>query len=148
MLNTAFRITNDTSEAEDAVQEAFISVFRNLESYRGDAAFGSWLKRIVINNALSAVRKRGEKLSSIDHQDTTEEVNSLDEDQLAYEVEQVKMAMQKLSAGYRVILSMYLFEGYDHSEIASVLSISESTSKTQYMRAKEKLKEYLLKSRN
>lgn len=138
MYNVGFRIVNNTGEAEDVLQEAFISAFRNLDYYRGEATFGSWLKRIVVNKAINVVKKRrtepfpeGEEFDVVDGGDDSRE--------FPYSVDQVKKAIASLPDGYRSVLSLYLLEGYDHSEIAEILGISESTSKSQFNRSKKKL---------
>lgn len=146
MYNVGFRITGREDEAEDVLQEAFISAFRNLESYRGDASFGSWLKKIVVNKAINVIkRKKMEPLPEDDRWDVpeedTESFHKNDEDSMT--VDRVKKAIGQLPDGYRTVLSLYLLEGYDHEEIAGIMGISESTSKSQLNRAKGKLKALL-----
>ena len=144
MYNVGYRIVNDADEAKDVLQEAFISAFNSLETYRGDAAFGAWLKRIVVNKAINLVRRRRfERIPETNGFDV-QETETVDElEGFPFTVESVKKAIQQLPDGYRVVLSMYLLEGYDHSEIGEVLGISESTSKSQFNRSKKKLKEIL-----
>jgi RNA polymerase sigma factor (sigma-70 family) len=143
MYNVAYRITNNGDEAEDVLQEAFISAFRNLGSYRGDASFGGWLKKIVVNKAITALQKRKhESLPEDDRWDVAEPaVPEVYRDELT--VERVKHAIRQLPDGYRSVLTLYLIEGYDHEEIAGILGITESTSKSQLNRAKSKLREFL-----
>lgn len=143
MFNVSYRITGREEDAEDALQEAFISAFRNLANYRADATFGAWLKRIVINKSINILKKRRHELISDDKSwDVPEE-----EEPVGYKedltVERVKKAIEQLPDGYRSVLSLYLLEGYDHQEIAGILNISESTSKSQLNRAKTKLRENL-----
>lgn len=140
MFNTALRITGEHNDAEDVLQEAFISAFRNLESYREDASFGAWLKRIVINKALNQVQKTKKDLMLSDQVEAEEEAVWHEETEPTYTVNNVKQAMNALPSGFRTVLTLYLFEGYDHKEISEILGISESTSKSQYKRAKDKLK--------
>ena len=144
MYNVGYRIVNDADEAKDVLQDAFISAFNSLESYRGDSAFGGWLKRIVVNKAINLVRRRRfERIPETTEFDVKES-EAVDElEGFPFTVEKVKMAIEQLPDGYRVVLSMYLLEGYDHSEIGEVLGISESTSKSQFNRSKKKLKEIL-----
>jgi RNA polymerase sigma factor (sigma-70 family) len=143
MYNVGFRITGNADDADDVLQEAFISAFRNLDSYRGDASFGAWLKRIVVNKAINAVQKRKhESLPDDEQWDVPEPVES-GEYREELTVDRVKRAIAQLPDGYRTVLSLYLIEGYDHQEIAEIMSISESTSKSQLNRAKGKLREYL-----
>ena len=142
MYNIGYRIVNNEAEAEDVLQEAFISAFRSLEHYRGDATFGSWLKRIVVNKAINVLKTRKmEQLPEGDDFDVPEE--TWIEEEFPFSVDQVKQAIEHLPDGYRSVLSLYLLEGYDHSEIAEILGISESTSKSQFNRSKKKLRDNL-----
>jgi RNA polymerase sigma-70 factor (ECF subfamily) len=143
MFNVSFRITGREEDAEDALQEAFISAFRNLDSYRGDAAFGAWLKRIVVNKAINVLKKRKHELMPEDEQWDVAEEEAPAEYKEDLTVERVKHAIEQLPDGYRSVLSLYLIEGYDHEEIGQILNISESTSKSQLNRAKSKLREIL-----
>lgn len=141
MFNTALRITGEHSDAEDVLQEAFVSAFQNLNSYREDASFGAWLKRIVINKALNQVQKSKRDLMLADEIEKDEAENVwTEETEPIYSVEKVKKVMKDLPSGFRTVLTLYLFEGYDHKEISEILGITESTSKSQYKRAKDRLK--------
>lgn len=143
MFNVASRITGQEEDAEDALQEAFISAFRNLGSYRGDATFGAWLKRIVINKSINILKRRRHEL--IPEDDRWDAV--IEEEPVVYRegltIERIKKAIAELPDGYRSVLSLYLLEGYDHQEIAAIMHITESTSKSQLNRAKTKLREKL-----
>jgi RNA polymerase sigma-70 factor (ECF subfamily) len=143
MFNVSMRITNDYAEAEDVLQEAFLNAFQNMHTFRGDATFGSWLKTIVVNKAVGQVKKRRLSLVAIDDKDYAEVHESINEDELQLQVAGLRKAIQKLPDGYRVVLSLYLLEGYDHSEVAEILGISEATSKSQYSRARKKLLEIM-----
>lgn len=144
MFNTAIRICGDRQEAEDVLQESFLSAFRNIQSYRGESAFGAWLKRIVVNKSLSALRKKKNDMIMMEEvPDITYVEERARESHLS--VDLIKDAIKDLPAGFRAVLTLYLFEGYDHKEISEILNISESTSKTQYKRAKDKLKVLLEK---
>lgn len=143
MYNVGYRIVRDEEEAQDVLQEAFISAFKNLSHYRGDSTFGSWLKRIVVNKAINAVKRRKmERFPDENQLEPIEEENDLFAD-FSFTVDRVKNAIQMLPDGYRMVLSLYLLEGYDHGEIAEILGISESTSKSQFNRSKKKLKDIL-----
>ncbi len=149
MFNTAFRIIGERTEAEDVLQEAFVNAFKNLSSYRGDATFGAWLKKIVINKALSALQKSKKDLLIMTESEDRDVVDDAPHDaEPAYHTADIKRAIRELPTGFRTVLSLYLFEGYDHQEISEILDISESTSKTQYKRAKDKLKTLLKKEMN
>lgn len=140
MFNTALRITGDENDAEDVLQEAFVSAFQNLTSYREDASFGAWLKRIVINKALNQVQRAKKDLMLAEDIKKEASEYELEKTDPIYSVDQVKRAISELPSGFRTVLSLYLFEGYDHKEISEILGITESTSKSQYKRAKDKLK--------
>ncbi|NJN42973.1 MAG: RNA polymerase sigma factor [Flammeovirgaceae bacterium] len=142
MYNVSYRIVNERDDAEDVLQESFISAFRNLKNYRGDATFGAWIKRIVINKAINHVKRR--KMVPLNEQmDIEEELEETSFDEFPFSIEQVRSAIEKLPDGYRTVLSLYLIEGYDHQEIGEIMSISESTSKSQFNRSKKKLREIL-----
>lgn len=144
MYNVGYRIVNDAEEAEDVLQEAFISAFNNLERYRGDSTFGAWLKRIVINKAINSVtRRKADRLPEDDTWDVKEEEVVDTMEGFPFTVAKVREAILNLPDGYRSVLSLYLLEGYDHGEIAEIMNITESTSKSQFNRAKKKLKELL-----
>ncbi|MXV49973.1 sigma-70 family RNA polymerase sigma factor [Pedobacter sp. HMF7647] len=145
MYNVAMRIVNDTAEAADVLQDAFVDAFGRILDFRQETTFGLWMKQIVINKSISQLRKRKMELVALDEtnvEDVADEEQS-DDTEIQYQVQQVKKAIQMLPDGYRVVLSLYLLEGYDHEEIAHILKISENTSRTQFMRAKRKLIEML-----
>ena len=141
MYSVCMRIINNDAEAEDVMQEAFLKAFTKIDTYKGEVSFGAWLKRIVINRSLDYLKKRKVQLEEInerttqitDYQMETSEIN----------IKAIKNAIQQLPDGYRVVLSLYLIEGYDHEEISSTLGISNSNSRTQFLRAKNKLREIL-----
>ena len=144
MYNICYRMCNSSEEAEDVLQEAFINAFSHLEHYKGTASFGAWLKRIVVNNAINHIRRRRMNLVPLeDHEYSVADQEFSSDEDLILEVEKVKECVNKLPDGYRVVFSLYLMEGYDHKEIAEILGVTESTSKSQYNRAKKKLKELL-----
>lgn len=143
MFNVGFRITGSEEDAEDVLQEAFISAFRNLNSYRAEASFGAWLKKIIVNKAINVLKKRRtEFLPEHEDWDIPEEEYNTD-NSVELTVDRIKYAIQRLPDGYRSVLSLYLLEGYDHQEIAEIMRITESTSKSQLNRAKNKLRELL-----
>ena len=143
MYNVSYRIVGNEEDAEDALQEGFISAFRNLESYRADASFGAWLKRIVVNKAINIVKRRRHELIPEDEDWDVADVEEVVEYKEDFTVDRVKKAIEQLPDGYRTVLSLYLLEGYDHQEIAEIMGITESTSKSQLNRAKSKLRELL-----
>jgi RNA polymerase sigma-70 factor (ECF subfamily) len=144
MYNISYRITNDPDDAEDVLQEAFISAYNHMHSFKGEASIGAWLKRIVVNASINHLRKRKMLHMPVEPEDVEDETTMNDED-IVLELERVKVAVQELPDGFRTVFSLYLLEGYDHREIADILGITESTSKSQYNRAKKRLREILKK---
>lgn len=142
MYNVALRIVNDDVEAEDVLQEAFLDAFNRIKDFRQETTFGLWLKQIVINRSINYLRKRKAEFVSLEEVEVADEP-SYDESETVLKVEAIKAAMNELPDGYRVVLTLYLFEGYDHEEIAHILKITENTSRSQYMRAKRKLNSLL-----
>ena len=144
MYNVCYRMLGTEAEAEDVLQDAFIDVFDKLGTFREESSLGAWIKRIVINHCLNVFKKR--KLRFEELSDGAGEIIDLpgsDEEEVAYEVHREKSAIMKLPDGYRQVLTLYLLEGYDHAEIAGILGIQETGSKSQYSRAKAKLREML-----
>lgn len=141
MYNTSLRIVNNSGDAEDVLQEAFLDAFRSLNEFHYRSTFGAWLKRIVINKSINTLRKRKMDLIEIDETGahSLPEEDRPDEQELQYKVAEVKKTIQQLPDGYRAVLSLYLLEGYDHEEISGILGISHNTVRTQYIRAKHKL---------
>ena len=147
MFNVCYRMMNNREEAEDMLQEAFVLAFQKLDTFRNESGFGSWLKTITIRTCINALNKRKLDLRYIDDMHRFETAEEEPEEAL-YTTENILEAMNKLPEGGRLVFSLYLLEGYDHGEIAQILNITESTSKSQYMRAKRKVYEFLKKTQN
>jgi RNA polymerase sigma-70 factor (ECF subfamily) len=142
MFNTSLRIVSDTMEAEDIMQESFLSAFEKIDTYSGTVSFGAWLKRIVINRSLDSLNRKKAIFEDIDTHTGIRDNSGEDiaqKEEIDVRVEEVKQAIERLPDGYRIILSLYLLEGYDHDEIGEILSITSSTSRSQLSRAKQKL---------
>lgn len=144
MYNLAYRMLNNREDAEDILQETFVDCFRNLTSFRFESTFGAWLKKILINKCINQLKKKRIDLTLYENipVDLYKEES---ESESEYDTKKIFKSIEMLPDGYRVILTLYLLEGYDHSEIAQILGITESTSKSQYSRAKEKLRSILKK---
>ena len=134
---------NDQMEAEDLLQEAFTEAFMKLDSFRYESTFGAWLKRIVINKCINEIKRRKADLNFVEDMSRFDQREDMEDVKAEIKVSDVKKAMEQLPNGSRLIFSLYLLEGYDHREIAQILNVSESNSKSQYMRAKRKVKEIL-----
>jgi RNA polymerase sigma factor (sigma-70 family) len=147
MYSTCYRIVNHVAEAEDVLQDSFMDAFNNLKTFTYESTFGGWLKTIVINKSINHLKKKKLNLVDIDKVITENlmEENEIKEEEIIYKVEEVKMAIQKLPDGYRTVLSLYLLEGYDHEEIAEIMQVATSTTRSQYIRAKQKLLQILAK---
>jgi RNA polymerase sigma factor (sigma-70 family) len=143
MYNVAVRIVNHNGEAEDVLQDAFLDAFQKIHDFRQTSTFGAWLKQIVINRALNQLRNRKVQLVDIDESLDIGDEHPYDEEEVNYDIQRVQHAIQQLPDGFRTVICLYLLEGYDHEEIAEVLGIAESTSRTQYIRAKKRLLEIL-----
>jgi len=144
MYNICYRIMNNREEAEDMLQEAFTEAFMKIDTFRFESAFGAWLKRITINKCINALKKRKAELV---YTETVPDSHQEDENFIpaGLTTEQVQVAMDELPEGYRLVFSLFLLEGYDHGEIGQILGISESTSKSQYSRARQKIQDILIR---
>jgi len=144
MYNICYRMTGQQEEAEDMLQESFSYAFSKLGSFRFESSFGAWLKRIVVNTCINQLKKRRIDLVYTEQtNDPGPEDDFVDYGEIKFQVERVMKALEKMPEGYRVVFSLYLLEGYDHKEISEILGITESTSKSQFLRAKKKMKEIL-----
>lgn len=143
MYNTAFNFVKDQAVAEDMAQEGFIKAFQNIASFSGEVSFGAWLKRIVINKCLDWLKKRKLTIVSMSNQ----KVQVADEDNWEVDdnttIDNIKSAIHQLPEKYKVVVKLFLLEGYDHQEISQILKISEVSSRSQLHRGKNKLKELL-----
>ncbi len=133
----------DEEEAKDILQESFIDAFQRLPTLRESNTFSSWIKRIVTNNCINALRKRRLMTTELKEGWDTMEEEQDDFEYNKYRANQIMGAVDTLPDGCRTVLSLYLFEGYDHKEIAQILSISESASKAQYCKAKARIRNQL-----
>lgn len=140
MFNVSIRMVKSKEDAEDILQDSFVEAFKNLNNFRYESTFGSWLKRIVINKSINHLKLKRVPLVAMDDYDNwipEQEEEEVNEEHL--DVSSIKAAIKLLPEGYQTIINLYLIEGYDHVEIGEILGISTSTSKSQYHRAKKKL---------
>lgn len=142
MFNVCYRMMNNREEAEDMLQEAFLMAFQKLYTFRGESGFGTWLKTITIRTCINTLNKRKLDLRYMDDLHRFE-IPDEEPEEVLYTTENILDAMQQLPEGGRLVFSLYLLEGYDHGEIAQILGITESTSKSQYMRAKRRVYELM-----
>ncbi|MEM1357881.1 MAG: RNA polymerase sigma factor [Bacteroidota bacterium] len=143
MYNLCLRMVKHAHDAEDVLQVAFVDIFSKIDTFNFEASISAWIKRIVVNRCIDHLKKRRLLTTDLDTNrhdsaaQVTEPAPAFSAQKM--NVERIKKATRKLSEGYRVVLSLYLFEGYDHEEIAQILGISVGTSKSQYSRAKKRL---------
>ncbi|MBT8253126.1 MAG: RNA polymerase sigma factor [Flavobacteriaceae bacterium] len=147
MYNTAFRIVKDSFEAEDIMQEAFLSAFTKLDSLKESATFGSWLKRIVINNSIYHYNK-SDKYDNVPLDDVlykVEDNSGIPEDAeiKSLQAKQILETMKTLKDNYRIALTLHLIEGYDYEEISGIMNLSYANCRTTISRAKDKLRQNL-----
>jgi RNA polymerase sigma-70 factor (ECF subfamily) len=151
MYNTSLRIVNNTADAEDIMQESFLEAFRKIASFKGDGSFGAWLKRIVINKSLDFVKTRQSRISlgqKIMEQEAESRENEHEPPDIEAKLQEIKNAMEKLPDNYRIILALFLMEGYDQQEIAQILNTPYGNVRTRYSRAKNRLIAEIMKARN
>jgi len=147
MFNTCLRMLKNREDAEDVLQNSFVDVFTKLHMFRGESTIGAWIKRIVINNCINFIKKRRILLTDLD-QSRIEDVEDDSNKPLEIDTQKINEALYALPEGYRVVFSLYALEGYDHAEISEILETSVSTSKSQYSRAKKRLREILKDKQN
>ena len=140
MYTIAYRITGNFEEAEEVLQDAFLSVFRNLTKFRRESTLGAWIKTIVVRTALKKVKKKMYFEPIEDHHQKEGFINW---DNSNLDVEYLESAIKQLPDGYRTVFVMVEIEGYPHKDIAKMLDISEGTSKSQLFHAKKKLRSIL-----
>ena len=133
----------DEDEAKDLLQDSFVDAFTKISNLRKVETFGAWLKRIVINNCLNALKKKKLVYTGLEENPEPVEETVEDLDYVNYEAERIMEAIDHLPHGSRTVLQLYLFEGYDHKEIGQILSITESASKAQYSKAKSRIRKIL-----
>ncbi|MCC6413893.1 MAG: RNA polymerase sigma factor [Saprospiraceae bacterium] len=142
MYNTALRMVQHPHDAEDILQSVFVEVFAKLESFRHESSIGAWIKRITVNKCINFLKSRRLAFQELTAMNDRAE-DQAPETEPTYTVEKINRAVAELPEGYRVVFSLYAIEGYDHEEISQILNISEATSKSQYSRAKAKLRDML-----
>jgi len=145
MYNTALRIVNRSADAEDVLQDSFTDAFMQLSSFEHKSTFGAWLKQILVFKSVTHLKKQRMSFVDMEKAEDLPDEKSLDETEIWYTVDMIRQTMQQLPDGYRTVLSLYLFEGYDHEEISEILGVAQSTVRTQYIRAKQKLLKLLKK---
>jgi len=147
MYNVCRRILQNQTEAEDALQDGFIKIFEHIHQFRNESSIGSWIKQIITNTCLNILKKKKIIWQELDEKSDSESESESDGDAINFTIDEIKNAIEKLPNGYRVVFNLFMFENYSHLEIAKMLEITESTSKSQLFKAKKKLKEILVQSK-
>ena len=145
MLGVCYRFAKNREDAEDMLQEGFIKVFAQIHQYRNEGALEGWIRRIVVHTCINILKKNKKFSDSVDISYAggigirEENIPSI------MQAKQVVECIRILPVGYRTVLNLYAIEGYSHKEIGSMLDIEESTSRSQYTRAKTMLEDILIK---
>ncbi|QXP78118.1 MULTISPECIES: RNA polymerase sigma factor [Winogradskyella] len=148
MFTIACRYLNDEEDAKDAMQEGFLKAFTNIEKYQPKATFGVWLKRIIINQCLDVLKKNKLEFSAVE----VTELQIINEDDWHFDSsitkEEILLAVNELNEKHKIVVKLYLLEGYDHEEISDILEIPVKTSRTHLRRGKLKLQDLLKQKYN
>jgi len=147
MLAVCYRYTKDQEEAHDVLQEGFVRVFRNLGTWQEKGELGAWIRRIMVNSALNWLRKeRRMQILPEEHIAESHDADSVITPIMQMEARELAGIIRQLPSGYQAVFNLYAVEGYSHAEIASMLGITEGTSRSQYLRARKQLIELIQQS--
>jgi len=145
MLAVAMRYISDKERAEDVLQDAFIKVFKNIHNFKLDGSLEGWVRRIVVNTALDQLRKNKKHQTDVELDNVSFELKQSNHIEPQLQADYLMTLVESLPDGYRTVFNLFAIEGYSHKEIADMLEITESTSKSQYSRARSVLREMLEK---
>lgn len=146
MYPVCMRYAIDNDEALDILHEGFIKVFKNISKYNSGTSLKAWIRRIMVNTAIDLYRKKARKRT--ESLDTAYTVSTMAPDAISeMSAKEILKALQKLSPAYRTVFNLYIIEGFSHKEVAGILKITESTSRSNLVKARKKLKEILIESR-
>lgn len=143
MLGVCYRYTKNRDDAQDILQEGFIKVFKNLDKYRGDGELGGWIRRIMVNTALEFLKRHQHYQSDMMLQNENLHPVTDDHAVINLNVKDIIVLIRQLPSGYQTIFNLHAIEGYSHVEIAKMMGISEGTSRSQYMRARNLLRDWM-----
>jgi RNA polymerase sigma factor (sigma-70 family) len=145
MMGVCMRYAANEQEAEDILQEGFITVFRKIDSFTGTGELGAWMRKVFLNTALMQYRKNKARLQDLDVEVVGFKLESGDDPFAQLSAADLMQMIQRLPPGARLVFNLYAIEGFDHNEIAEQLGISQGTSKSQYSRARELLRNMIEK---
>ena len=137
---SAFRILRNTQEAEDIMQETFITAYKRLDDVEDEKKIGAWMSRIASNKSLNYIKRQRQNWVDLDEVEVVEEP---EEDLNEYSIDHIYKCIEQLPEGFRIILTLFLIEGLSHKEIGDQIGIAESTSRSQYTRARRRLTEII-----
>ncbi len=145
MMGVCLRYASNSDEAQDILQDGFIKVFDKMEAFNGKGSLEGWIRRVIVNTALDNYRKNKKHLQHADIDDVQYLLQKNDFVLEKMEAKALLKLIQTLPTGFRTVFNLYAIEGYSHKEIGEMLQISESTSKSQYSRAKVVIQKLLVK---
>jgi RNA polymerase sigma-70 factor (ECF subfamily) len=145
MLGVCFRYTKSLSDAEEVLQEGFIKVFTRLNQYKADGELGGWIRKIMVNTALNFLKTNQKYRYDLSFDEMPLHVVSTENPAVNLQAKELAELIRQLPTGFQTIFNLYAVEGYKHAEIASMLGISEGTSRSQYARARIILIEWIEK---
>ena len=145
MLSVCYRYMGKSEESEDVLQDAFVKIFHKIVEFKMEGSLEGWIRRIVVNTALDAIRKNKKTLSDVSVDEVSYKVSYTDDNFDDMDVKHLLKMINELPDGYRVVFNMFAIEGYSHKEIADTLGVTENTSKSQYSRARAFLRNQLEK---
>lgn len=140
LLGICYRYAGNRDDAEEIMQEAFIKIFSHLRDFRFEGSLEGWMKRIAVNTAINFLHKRQNMMFIVESRMPDRSEDDAEEFDIWAEAEMVMECISLLPSGYRIVINMFAIEGFSHKEVGDKLNISESTSRSQYSRAKEALK--------
>lgn len=146
MLGVCMRYAKDTEQAEDILQDGFVKVFFKLKDFKSEGSLEGWVRRVMVNTALDQIRKNGKMLGDVSTDDVAYKLENNDPIVETLMAEDLMKMIKSMPDGYKVVFNMFAIEGYSHAEIAETLGITESTSKSQYSRARAYLRERIEKT--
>jgi RNA polymerase sigma-70 factor (ECF subfamily) len=141
MYALCIRYAGNTDDAQDILQDGFVKVFTKLKDFKNAGSLEGWIRRVMVNTALDQIRKNGKTLGGVSVDDVQYKIENNDHIAEQLMAEDLLKLINSMPDGYKVVFNMFAIEGYTHNEIADTLGISESTSKSQYSRARAYLRE-------
>jgi RNA polymerase sigma factor (sigma-70 family) len=145
MLGLCYRYTKSMEDAQDVLQDGFIKIYKNLNQFKGTGDLGAWIRRIMVNTAISYLKKESRYQYDLSFEDNSLHPVSDDNPEISLNVKELAELIRQLPSGYQTIFNLYAVEGYNHREIGKILGIQEGTSKSQYARARALLISWITK---